>query len=146
MSMCAAAGLKPAVLGLSPSLILAMTMPLAKSLHFSLNSQSYFFLTVTKSKKLTPLPSLTAGKDKCPSTALRVLCFTPSFLCRLCSSLLHSAAQIPSRQTKDQNSVSALIFTGLTSVWIIALLSAPLLLICISLREIRAWPSVFKAS
>lgn len=70
---------------------------------------------------------------------LHVLCFAGLVA-------LHSTAQMPLRQWKDQNSVSALIFTGLTSVWIIALLSAALLLICISIRKIRAWPSVFKAS
>lgn len=41
-SECAAARLKPVVLGLSPGLILAVMMSLAGSWHFLLNSPSYF--------------------------------------------------------------------------------------------------------
>lgn len=117
-----------------------------RELEFLTELSVLFFLTAKKNNKRNTPSLLSCRKGHVPSTELRVLCFTPSFLCRVCSPLLHSAAEIPSRQRKDQNSVSALIFTGLTSVWIIALLSAPLLLICISIREIRALPSVFKAS
>lgn len=110
------------------------------SLHFS--SNSLIFLNHNKKYEANTPSLLSCRKRQVPFYS--ILCFTLSFLCRVCA--LCFIVLLRSLQGKDQNSLSALIFTGLTSVWIIALLSAPLLLICISLREIRAWPSVFKAS
>lgn len=139
-SVCACARLGPAALGLSPGSVLAVKMLLAENFYLLLNSQSS--LTVKKNeekKKVFSAPFCLSFWKQVHFYELHVLCFAGLVA-------LHSTAQMPLRQWKDQNSVSALIFTGLTSVWIIALLSAALLLICISIRKIRAWPSVFKAS
>lgn len=140
--MCAGARLGPAALGLSPGSVLAVKMLLAENFYLLLNSQSS--LTEEKKgkekkKKVFSAPFSLSSWKQMHSYELHVLCFAGLVG-------LHSTAQMPLGQRKDQNSFSALIFTGLTSVWIIALLSAALLLICISIREIRAWPSVFKAS
>lgn len=64
------------------------------SLHFSPTPS--FFLTTTKNTKLNTPSLLSCRKGQV--SFYNILWFTLSFLCRVCYSLLHSAAQIPSRQ------------------------------------------------
>lgn len=90
--MCAAARLKTAMSGLSPRLILAVMMPLTADYV----SHQLSLLTTTRNTKPNNPSLLSCRKGQVPFYS--ILWFTPSFLCRVCYSLLHSAAKIPSRQ------------------------------------------------
>lgn len=90
--MCGAARLKTAVLGLSPRLTLAMMTALSAACI----SHQLSLLTATRNTKLNTPSLLSCRKGQVPFYS--IFWFTLSFLCRVCYSLLHGAAQIPSRQ------------------------------------------------